>query len=189
MNVYKLMYDYEHYDNLGVQVRINDEHLGFNRYDAESGAPLHINRIVCDECMVNDSYMDYIPNDQGWTIVSKKAKDILMSYVKETEFIPIVRSETKEEIGFLLNPLTVVANAIDTEHSVIKRTTYSTDDGIHEHVMYIKIALKACKIRDYNIFRIAENPMSIFVSETLKREIIQNCAKGFDFSKIRIVDS
>lgn len=55
--------------------------------------------------------------------------------------------------------------------------------------MYIKIALKARKIQDYNIFRIAENPMSIFVSETLKRAIIQNCAKGFDFPKIRIVDS
>lgn len=55
--------------------------------------------------------------------------------------------------------------------------------------MYIKIALKARKIQDYyNIFRIAENPMSIFVSETLKRAIIQNCAKGFDFSKIRIAD-
>ena len=186
MNYYKMMFDYEQYDNLGVQIMINDDQIGFDRHIAEAGLPIHVKEVVCEDWTGEECSLDYIPNDQAWPIISAEAKAILGSFTCEIEFVPIVYKNTKAVAGFLFNPLTVLSDAIDTKNSVIKQISRNSSHGHLVHTMFIKTVLKSSSVDNCDIFRIADNPMSIFVSEKVKRALSQNGMKGFAFSKIRL---
>lgn len=186
MNYYKVIFDYEQYDHLGVQIKINDEQIGFNRYIAETSVRICAKEIVCEDWAGETYPLDYIPNDQSWPIISGKAKAIFEQFSYDVEFIPIIFRQDNRTVGFLFNPLKVLSEAIDTDNSVIKRVSRNSPNGQILHTMFIKTVLKSSVVGNCDIFRIDDNPMLIYVSERVKRALSQAGMKGFAFSKIRL---
>ena len=186
MNYYKVTFDYEQYDHLGVQIKINDEQIGFNRYIAETGVRICAKEIVCEDWAGETYPLDYIPNDQSWPIISGNAKTIFEQFSYDVEFIPIIFRQDNRTVGFLFNPLKVLSDAIDTGNSIIKQVSRSSPNGQIAHTMFIKVVLKSSVVGNCDIFRVADNPMPIYVSERVKRALSQTGMKGFAFSKIRL---
>lgn len=185
MEYYKLIYDYEGDSQAGLII-INEENLGFNRYDVNLDIKLDIQKIYCTIEEENISNYDYIANNLAWLIVSEKVKDIMEECnIGMCEFIPVVDKENKNVIGYLVQCLNVLY-ALDEKKSLCRKTRYTSNGKEYERISVIKYAVDSEKLGDIDMFKLRESDIPYFVSQKLKDNIQNNKANGFDFMKIKV---
>ena len=113
---------------------------------------------------------------------------MLKSIVTDTsiQLLPIMvrdkRNEGQEAECFIVNILNLVEEAFDYDHS--QYTFFELDD---EKILSVThYSLISNRINDFDIFRISENPVAVFVSELVKNRIEQAELTGFDFVEVKI---
>ncbi len=188
MKYYELSYDYEHNEN-AIRLEINEESLGFNRYDVVEG-------IVFDNWNENieikyekekDGYItDYIDNNLVWLLVTEKFKAVLEQLdLGNVQFLPVkaVSKDGSEEIrGYLLNICNIpdALNRKESEYSVYRASG-------KKWLSIQRYVLTESQIGPYEIFRIKDDLFSIFITEKIKKAIKDNKITGCDFVEIKTV--
>ena len=82
---------------------------------------------------------------------------------------------------FIINILNLAEDAFDYDHS--QYTFFELDD---EKILSVThYSLISNRISDFDIFRISENPVAVFVSELVKNKIEQTELTGFDFVEVK----
>ena len=185
MQYYKLIYDYQN-DIDAALIYIAEEKLKFDRYDVNKGQELKVKQIYCSEMEGKNVYTDYIANNLAWFVVSKGLKDMLLDFnIGDTEFIPLLKENTEEIVGYLVNIINVV-DAIDLSKSLYKKITYNKDGKEETYNSIIKYALVEKKIGERDLFRLDGYDTPIFISERLKKAISKTKMTGCDFLKVKV---
>ena len=108
MEYYKIMYDYVN-DEQAVLLNIDENTLGFNRYDVNKATKLGVEKVYCTLEEDNYSQYDYLANNLSWLVVSSRIKDILIKYnMGMCEFIPVLNSKNEEVIGYLMHCMNIL---------------------------------------------------------------------------------
>lgn len=188
MRYFKLVYDFENDDDYvivtsnkkaeeyddklvkGELIKNWDREMKF-KYNVEEGKIL----------------TDYLASDNGWFIVSKKFRDLMKETIgKSIQYldINIINSITKEDDNtYKVANVTTLLDALDLENSIYD--FFELDD---EKILSVeKYALKKEKINNYNIFRLKDESIPIFVSEEVKNIIEENLLIGFKFLEVKVV--
>ncbi|MCI5853492.1 MAG: hypothetical protein MR015_07685 [Clostridiales bacterium] len=187
MKYYKLIYDFENSDEWINCIQYNSDHLDeyfilegekqenwknpYFDYDSKDG------RILSD----------FVGNIYGWPIVSLAGANLLKSIVTNTsiQLLPIMlrdkQNKGQEVECFIINILNLAEDAFDYDHS--QYTFFELDD---EKILSVThYSLISNRISDFDIFRISENPVAVFVSELVKNKIEQTELTGFDFVEVK----
>lgn len=188
MKYYDLIYDDEHNKN-AILLEINEESLGFNRYDTEMGIPFKKwnENIEINYSREKNSYItDYIDNDLAWLLITERFKTVLEKYdLGNVQFLPVtaVSKDGSEEIrGYLLN----ICNIPDALNR--KESKYSVHKvGKEKWLSIQRYVLTESQIGPYDIFRIKDDYFTVFVSERIKKAIKDNKITGCDFVEIKVV--
>jgi hypothetical protein len=127
---------------------------------------------------------DYICNDFGWPIVSNKFKMALESVgISGIQYLPLII--VNKDTGITLERY-YVANIYNLVEAVdMKKSEYF--ELIPGKYCFVSFAVKEDKIKNFDIFRLKENDVNIFVSEKFQKVIKSNKLTGFDFTKITVV--
>ncbi len=185
MQYYKLMYDYEN-DLDAILVNISEKDLDFDRYDVNQGKRLSVGYVYCKEAEGIDVNTDYIANNLAWLIISEKLKTILSEFnIGDTQFIPVLNEDKRENIGYLVNIINMV-DAIDISKSLVKKMTYHRDGKEETYNSVIKYALYEKKIGDSDLFKLEGYNTPIFISERLKNAMDKAKVTGCDYQKIKV---
>ncbi len=178
------MYDYEN-DTQAILLNINEAELGFSRYAVNSNIKFGIKRIYCTIEEDNVSNFDYLANNLAWLIVSEKVKKIMEDCnIGTCEFIPIVNKGNEIVIGYLVHCMNIL-QALDEKKSLCKKFKYVSQGKEYEHTTVIKYVIYSCVIKNSDMFKLKESNIPYFVSETLKKKLLDIGVKGFDFMKIK----
>lgn len=189
MKFFKLLYDYENDEN-SILLEIDEVTLGFDRYDVEKGISslkLSNNIGVTYDDVNGKMVTDYVANDLIWFIVTEKFKEIIQSIDdRDIQFHPLVAKSRNSEAkqGFFLVNICNIVDGLDLETS--KYSIYVTDDG-DKMVSIQKYAIKLNVIKEYNLFRLKDDYVSIFVSEKMKKAIEKAGITGCDFLEVKVI--
>ena len=184
MEYYKIMYDYVN-DEQAVLLNIDENTLGFNRYDVNKATKLGVEKVYCTLEEDNYSQYDYLANNLSWLVVSSRIKDILIKCnIGMCEFIPVLNSKNEEVIGYLIHCMNIL-DAFDEKKSICTRKKYVNNGKEYEILSVIKYAVNASKIGDIDMFKLIDSDIPIFASQKLKDMLMEHEAKGFDFMKIK----
>lgn len=187
MRYYKLIYDYEQDDNY---VNCDVASIGnMNEYITISGEEIkQWDEVVFEyDSKEGNVLTDYLANLYRWFIVSEnfsnKTQKILESQV---QFLPIKVIDRFSGIQvnsyFAANIVTVI-DALDLDNS--KYDVFELDD---EKIISVeKYALKSSEIVNSHIFRLKNDTIPIFISETLKKVIEDNEFTGFEFLEVDVI--
>lgn len=189
MKFFKLLYDYENDEN-SILLEIDESTIGFDRYDVEKGIlslKLSDNICVNYDNLNGKMVTDYVANDLIWFMVTEKFKGIIQSIDdKNIQFYPLVAKSksSEEEQGFFLVNICNIIDGLDLATS--KYSVYETDDG--DKMMSIqKYAIKLDAVKEYNLFRLKDDYVSIFISEKMKKAIKKAGITGCDFIEVKVV--
>lgn len=130
---------------------------------------------------------DYLSNDLGWFVISDKFKCILEELrISGVQYLPIrIRNTTNNEVleGFSVCNIFNLVDALDLANS--DYTEFELDEN--EKIISVKkYALKSSELNGVHIFRLAGDPFGIFVSEIVKKALIDNRITGCDFLEVRV---
>ncbi|WP_102275578.1 imm11 family protein [Cytobacillus massiliigabonensis] len=188
MKYFKLILDNSN-DN-DVVVHCEDTH-GFEQYELKEGNFLEN---WCDNITfyfnINDGnrFTDYLANNLGWFIVSKKFKELIKNIDGDIQFLPVsvidLKSKSKIEFDeyFVANVLGVV-NALNLENS-----DYSVIGLDGEKIYSVrKYAVSEDKINNKNIFKLKGDEIPVFVSETFKQLVEEGNITGCGFLEIKTI--
>ena len=187
MKFYKLMYDYKNDKNYInckiIEKGIIDEYLvSEGRYITEWPEIL-----FGYDASEGKQKTDYIANLYRWLIVSDKFYSLINDLFPDlnVQFLPVKMFEIKEkdceESYKVLNILDVV-DALDLEQSI-----YDVFELGDEKIYSVsKYALKKDAVKGKDIFRLKDDTIPIFVSESIKTMIENNNLKGFDFLEVPV---
>lgn len=187
MRYYKLIYDYEKDDNY---VNCDIANIGdMNKYIAISGKKIEWwNDVVFEYNSVEGNVLtDYLANLYRWFVVSDNFRQLTKKIIEnQVQYLPVkvIDRVTKSEIDsyFVANIVTVI-DALDLENS--KYDVFELDN---EKIISVeKYALKSSEIVDKHIFRLKDDIIPIFVSETLKKVIEDNDFIGFEFLEVDVI--
>lgn len=188
MKYYKLIYDFENDDNY-IGCTVSDA-LNLSQYIVCEGIKIENwnNNITFDfNPDEGEVETEYLGNSYGWLIFSSKFKNN-MSYLVDTsiQYLDIsirnIKNNT-ELIGYNVANVITVLDALDLENS--KYDLFELDD---EKILSVeKYALKGCKIKDYNIFKLKDDTIPTFVSEEFKNKVEENNFTGFQFLEVKVV--
>jgi len=187
MKYYKLVYDYEHDDRYINCIGGNIG--GMNEYIVSSGTYMtdwEIFKLKYDSAE-GDIMSDYAANVYGWLMISNTLCELLLkSDIKANlQFLPVelvdVSSGNINDSYKVVNILDVI-DAIDLKHS--KYDVFKLDS--EKIIMVEKFALKEEVVKDYDIFRLKNDTIPIFVSEKIKRLIKKNKLSGFVFREVPV---
>lgn len=186
MKYFKLILD-DSNDN-DVVVHCEDTH-GFEQYELKEGNFLenwNDNITFYFNLYDGNRFTDYLANNLGWFIVSKKFKDLIKKIEEDVQFLPvnIVDFESKYQIEndeyFVANVLGIV-DALNLENS-----DYSVMDLDGEKIYSVrKYAVSEDKINNKNLFKLKGDEIPLFVSETFKRLVKESNIIGCEFLEIR----
>ncbi len=130
-------------------------------------------------------FTDYLANNVGWFIVSKKFKNLIEKIDEETQFLPVnvVDIKSEKRLGnneyFVANVLGVI-DALNLENS-----NYSVMDLDGEKVYSVrKYAVSTNKIKYKNVFKLKGDEIPLFVSERFKQLVEESGITGCEFIKI-----
>ena len=131
---------------------------------------------------------DYLPNDNGWFVVSKKLKELIENMNTEIQFLPVLITEKqkRKEIGeyFVANVLMLV-DALCLEKSDYFETEI---DQIGTIYTVSKFAIFEEKTNGADIFKLANRQeIPLFSSERFKQAVEKNNITGFCFREIRVI--
>lgn len=187
MRYYKLIYDYEKDDNY---VNCDIANIGnMNEYITISGKEIERwDDVVFEYDSAEGSILtDYLANVHRWFIVSDNFRQVTRNIIEnQVQYLPVkvIDKLTKSEAGtyFAANIVTAI-DALDLENS--KYDVFELDD---EKIISVeKYALKSSEIVDKHIFRLKDDTIPIFVSETLKKVIEDNDFIGFEFLEVDVI--
>ena len=137
--------------------------------------------------MEGDRFTDYLANNLGWFIVSKKLKDTMSKLgVEGVQYLPvnIVDVERNSSINeyYVANVLEV-ADALNLENS-----DYSVMDFEGEKIYTIrKYAVTKDKINNSDMFKLKGDEIPLFVSETFRQSVEESNITGCEFLEIRTI--
>lgn len=176
-----------------IDVVVNCENtLGFEQYELKEGNFLkNWNENITFYFNLHDGnrFTDYLANNLGWFIVSKKFKNLINKIEDEgVQFLPVnvvdIESKTRLEDDeyFVANVLEVV-DALNLENS-----DYSLMDLDGEKIYSVrKYAVTKEKINDKNIFKLKGDEIPLFVSETFKQLVEESDITGCKFLEIKTI--
>lgn len=187
MRYYKLIYDYEKDDNY---VNCDIANIGnMNEYITISGKEIdRWDGVVFEYDSAEGNILtDYLANLYRWFVVSDNFRQLTQKIIeKQVQYLPVkvIDRFTKSEVDsyFVANILTVI-DALDLEKS--KYDVFELDD---EKIISVeKYALKSSEIVGKHIFRLKDDTIPIFVSESLKKIIEDNDFIGFEFLEVDVI--
>lgn len=186
MRYFKLMYDYERDDKY---VNCDNGDIGnMNEYEVSEGCRIDRWDKVTFKYNSNegDILSDYLANVYGWLVVSDAFRKLTHNIIQDQiQYLPIrlVESNTKREIdSFSVANVVKLVDALDLEKS--KYDIFELGD--RKIIDVEKYALKKEIIKDCHIFRLQDDTIPIFVSETLKKVIEENNLLGFAFLEVDV---
>lgn len=186
MRYFKLMEDYGGEDD--VVCRIEDTH-GFE-YEVDMGK--FINNWNADmtfyfDLQEGNRFTDYLSNDLGWFLVSKKFKNIIERLEVRAQYLPVnlVNLENNKRLDeyVVVNVLDVI-DAINLKNSDCSIRFLKNGE---KFVSIRKYALNENKINGKHIFKLKGDEIPIFVFQTFKQLIEENNITGCDFLEVEVV--
>lgn len=185
MNYFQLILDYSNDD---VVVHCEDTH-GFEQYELSEGKFLgNWNENITFYFDLRDGtrFTDYLANNLGWFMVSKKFKDLINRVEEDIQFLSVnvVDFEGKYKLEndeyFVANVLGVV-DALNLENS-----DYHVTDLDGERIYSVsKYAVSEDKINNKNLFKLKGDEIPLFVSEIFKQLCEESSITGCEFWGIR----
>ncbi len=186
MRFFKLMYDYENdYGYASCDVaKIGN----MNKYVTISGREINQwDNVVFEYNSTKGSVLtDYLANLYRWPIVSSFFRKLTYELIKnQVQYLPIkvIDNFTKVEINsyYVVNIVKTI-DALDLEKS--KYDIFELDDK--KFISVEKYALRDNKICGVHIFRLKEDVIPIFVSDSIKKIIESNNLVGFKFLEVGV---
>ena len=117
MKHYRLMYDYEHGDDL-MFLRFDEAEIPFGRYEVDCNTVLPTEQVYCTIAEDQTEDCDYLANNLVWLVISEKVKDIFEKHnVCKCQYIRVFEKESHKMLGYLVNCLER-HDALDVENSV-----------------------------------------------------------------------
>ena len=178
-------------------VYINEQSLGFNRYDIDKGKEnikWHENITATYKYVEAHGIDDFVFNILMWFIITEKFMKLLIDMeIKGIEFKPInvkcIDKDNMDITAYVVNVLNVLdVEAIDLENS--KYFYYDLSD--EEKVLSVQqYCLKPSVIQESDIFRIQVSEYytsPVFITERVKKAIEINNITGCCFKEIIIND-
>lgn len=189
MKYFKLLYDYEHDDD-AIYLEIDENSLAFDRYEIEKGIEFDKwntdNIEVVYDKLIGTIITDYLSNDLVWFIITDKLKNIFESTNNcNIQFLPIKAKckDGKEAINIYLVNIINIIDGLDLENS--KYSILNANEN--EKILSIqKYALKSQVVKEYDIFRLKDDYVSIFISERLKKFMQKNGVTGCDYLEVKV---
>lgn len=188
MRYFKLVYDFENDDDY-VIVKSNNKAENYDSRIVKGDFIENWDKNIKFQYDVKEGEIlsDYLATDSGWVIVSKKFREVTREIIgKHVQYldINIINSKTKEEDNtYKVVNVTKHLEALDLENSVYD--FFELDD---EKILSVeKYALKQDVIKNYNIFKLNDEPIPIFVSERFKDIVEENSLVGFQFLEVKVV--
>lgn len=186
MRYYKLMYDYEKDENY-VNCDMGDIG-GMNEYITSKGIKIDKWKEVSFEYDSNEGPIltDYLANLYGWLIVSDKFIEETKSIIgNQVQYLPVEimdRTSKTKNASYCVANIVNLIDAFDLENS-----DYSICKLRDQSVFFVKkYALRSEKLKENHIFRLKDDTIPIFVSETIKDIIERNNLIGFSFLEVAV---
>ena len=187
MRYFKLIYDYEQDDNyVNCDVASIDN---MNEYITISGEEIkQWGEVVFEYDSTEGNVLtDYLANLYRWFVVSEnfcnKTQKILESQVQYLPIKVIDRFTGIQVDSYFVANIVTVIDALDLDNS--KYDIFELDN---EKIISVeKYALKSSEIVNRHIFRLKDDTIPIFVSETLKKVIEDNDLTGFEFLEVDVI--
>ncbi|MCW3610288.1 hypothetical protein K6Y32_29655 [Burkholderia cenocepacia] len=107
-------------------------------------------------------------------VFSERALDALATVLRDSGEMLQVEAPIKDMFGFHVTR--VIENAVDMDASKFKVYPQAT--------VFNKIFILKSRIEGVDIFRLKENPATVFVSENFRGLVERNKLKGFDFGEV-----
>ena len=130
---------------------------------------------------------DYLANDKGWFVVSKKLKNLMSELETDIQYIPvrIVENSTKELLeGYFIANILRVVDALCLEKSKYFATEI---EGIGTIYTVSKYGIYEAKTSNSDVFKLANRQeVPIFVSEIFADKIAQNGITGISLIEIEV---
>ena len=187
MRYYKLIYDYEQDDNYAncdvASIGNMDEYITISGKEIKQWG-----RVVFEYDSTEGNVLtDYLANPHRWFVVSEnfcnKTQKILENQVQFLPVKVIDRFSGIEVDSYFVANIVTVIDALDLDNS--KYDVFELDD---EKIISVeKYALKSSEIVNRHIFRLKDDTIPIFISETLKKVIEDNDFTGFEFLEVDVI--
>lgn len=187
MRYYKLIYNYEKDDNYA---NCDIAYIGnMDEYITTKGKEIKEWQSVVFEydSAEGNILTDYLANLHRWLVVSdiflKATQKIVENQVQYLPVKVIDRHTKAEVVSYFVANIINIIDAIDLENS--KYDIFELGD---EKIISVeKYALKSSEIVNQHIFRLKDDTIPVFVSETLKNVIENNDFTGFEFLEIDVI--
>lgn len=135
------------------------------------------------------NYSDLLWNLFNWTIVS-------------SNFILLTQNITKEAVEYLdVDIVDTVRHTVCTDYKVanvidvidaldMERSVYTIQEYEQQKILGVHVyVLKRDKLKGHEIFRLSGDTKPIFVSENIRRVVLDNSLTGFEFWPVKAVNS
>ena len=138
----------------------------------------------------NEGYVltDYIANDKGWFVVSKKLKDILQCMDTDIQFLPvkIIEKTTGQSLsGYYIANITRVVDALCLEASDYFETSIANIGIIYTVSKY---GIYAARTANSDVFKLSNRQeIPIFVSDKFKKVIEEENITGICLREVNVV--
>lgn len=131
---------------------------------------------------------DYLANDMGWFVVSRRLKTIMETLNTKIEYFPvdIVELNSGDSLeGYYIANILKVVDALCLEESdyyEIQTKSVGTIYNVRKYAIY------ESEVENSDIFKLGNRQeIPIFVSETFKKEIENNELTGMEFYEIKAI--
>lgn len=187
MRYYKLIYDYEQDDNYAncdvADIGNMNEYITIGGKEIEQWGEV----VFEYDSTEGDVLTDYLSNLHRWFVVSenfcKQTQETIESQVQYLPIKVIDRFNGAQVDSYFVANIVTVIDALDLDNS--KYDIFELDD--EKSISVEKYALKSSEIVNKHIFRLKDDMIPIFVSETLKKIIENNEFTGFKFLEVDVI--
>ena len=186
MKYYKMLYDYEN-DRDYVYCNSIEDFEG-DKYAVIKGKLIQDWRSVRLKYNFKDGTVitDYVANLYRWLLFSDKICEIIERELNaQIQYLPV--ELVNENYNTVSHEFKVV-NLLDTVDALdLSHSKYNFFEVDNEKILYVqKYALKKDVVDGYDMFRLKNDTISVFVSEKFKKIIEEKKMKGFDFLEVPI---
>lgn len=186
MRYYKLLYDYEQDDNYANCDMANIGNI--NEYVTSNGRVIDEwgDVVLRYNSKKGKILSDYLANLYRWFVVSNTFKEATENiFEKDIQYLPV---KVVDECTGIETTSYYVANIITTIDAFdMQKSKYDIFELDDEKIISVeKYVLKGNSLMGKHIFRLKNDTIPIFVSETVKRIVEDNNLVGFVFLEVSI---
>lgn len=135
-----------------------------------------------------DIWTDYLANDNGWFVVSKRLKQLLCSLETDIQFIKVViteRCSNNVHYDYYIANVIKVVDALCLDKSDYFETEIS---GLGTIYTVSKYGIYSKKTEGADVFKLCNRQeIPIFVSERFRKVIEKNNITGISLSEIHVI--